>query len=88
MGIDSSKKNPNTEIAEGLIKVFARKLAKNEKIDALTILRDNGVNYNVLITIIDKKTGKITQREDTLSYETCDFCIKSGVLKKFPISVK
>ena len=85
MGIDSSKKNPNKEIAEGLTKVFARKLATNEKIDTLTILRNNGVNYNVLITIIDKKTGKVTQREDTLSYKTCDFCIKAGFLKKIPI---
>ncbi|MBR4322367.1 hypothetical protein [Treponema sp.] len=85
MGIDSSKKNPNKEIAEGLTKVFARKLATNEKIDVLTILRYNDVYYNVLITIIDKKTGKVTQREDTLSYETCTFCIKSGFLKKLPI---
>lgn len=48
----------------------------------LKILRDNGDNFSVLVTVKDERTGEIKQREDTLSHKTFDFGVEKGLLKK------
>ncbi|MBR4320975.1 hypothetical protein [Treponema sp.] len=52
------------------------------KSNTLKILRDNGDNFSVLVTVKDERTGEIKQLEDTLSHKTFDFGVEKGLLKK------
>ncbi len=89
MSMDYRLTNPNKKLTENLVRQFAERAAKgadeNSSSDAensLTVLRDNGDTYTVLVTVKDKKTGKVTQREETISREAFEAAVKNGYLKK------
>ena len=50
--------------------------------NTLTVLRDNGDTYTVLVTVKDEKTGEVTQREETISRQAFEVAVKNGYLKK------
>lgn len=89
MSMDYRLTNPNKKLTENLVRQFAERSVKgsdeNPSSDAensLTILRDNGDTYTVLVTVKDKKTGKVTQREETISREAFEAAVKNGYLEK------
>lgn len=89
MSMDYRLTNPNKKLTEDLVRQFAERAAKgadeNSSSDAensLTVLRDNGDTYTVLVTVKDKKTGKVTQREETISREAFEAVVKNGYLEK------
>lgn len=89
MGIDYSIPNPNKKLTENLIRQFAERAAKkadedspSEAENTLTVLRDNGDFYTVIVTVKDEKTGEVTQREETISREAFEAAVKNGYLKK------
>ena len=89
MSMDYRLTNPNKKLTENLVRQFAERAAKgadeNSSSDAensLTVLRDNGDTYTVLVTVKDKKTGKVTQREETISREAFEAAVKNGYLEK------
>lgn len=89
MSMDYRLTNPNKKLTETLVRQFAERAAKgadeNSSSDAensLTVLRDNGDTYTVLVTVKDKKTGKVTQREETISREAFEAAVKNGYLEK------
>jgi len=61
---------------------FARKSSDKDKCNFITVLRDNGETYTVLVTVKDEKTGEVTQREETISREAFEAAVKNGYLKK------
>ena len=89
MGLHYSIPNPNKKLTDNLVRQFAERAAKgadeNSSSDAensLTVLRDNGDTYTVLVTVKDKKTGKVTQREETISRQAFEAAVKNGYLEK------
>ena len=89
MSMDYRLTNPNKKLTENLVRQFAERAAKgadeNSSSDAensLTVLRDNGDTYKVIVTVKDKKTGKVTQREETISREAFETAVKNGYLEK------
>ena len=89
MSMDYRIPDPNKKLTENLVRQFAERAAKgadeNSSSDAensLTVLRDNGDTYTVLVTVKDKKTGKVTQREETISREAFEAAVKNGYLEK------
>lgn len=61
---------------------FARKSSDKDKCNFITVLRDNGETYTVLVTVKDEKTGEVTQREETISREAFEAAVKNGYLEK------
>ena len=89
MSMDYRLTNPNKKLTENLVRQFAERAAKgadeNSSSDAensLTVLRDNGDTYTVLVTVKDEKTGEVTHREETISREAFEAAVKNGYLKK------
>jgi hypothetical protein len=81
--------NPNKKLTEDLVRQFAERSVKgsdenpsSEVENTLTVLRDNGDTYTVLVTVKDKKTGKVTQREETISRQAFEAAVKNGYLEK------
>ena len=74
--------DPNKKIIDKLVLDFARKSSDEDKNNSLTVLRDNGETYTVLVTVKDEKTGEVTQREETISREAFEAAVKNGYLKK------
>ncbi len=74
--------NPNKKIIDKLVLDFARKSSDEDKNNFLTVLRDNGDTYTVLVTVNDEKTGEVTQREKTISRQAFEAAVKNGYLKK------
>ena len=70
MSMDYRLPNPNKKLAENLVRQFAERSVKgpdentaSKAENTLTVLRDNGDTYTVLVTVKDEKTGEVTQRE-------------------------
>jgi len=89
MGLDYSIPNPNKRMTENLVRQFAERAVKgadenpsSEADNSLTVLRDNGDTYTVLVTVKDEKTGEVTQREETISRQVFEDAVKNGYLKK------
>lgn len=89
MGLHYSIPNPNKKLTENLVRQFAERASKeadekpsSEAENTLTVLRDNGDTYTVLVTVKDEKTGEVTQREETISREAFEAAVKNGYLKK------
>ena len=89
MSMDYKLPNPNKKLTENLVCQFAEKAAKgsdenpaSEVENTLTVLRDNGDSYTVLVTVKDEETGEVTQREETISREAFEAAVKNGYLKK------
>jgi hypothetical protein len=82
MSMDYRLPNPNKKIIDKLILDFARKSSDEDKNNSLTVLRDNGDTYTVLVTVKDEKTGEVTQREETISRQVFEDAVKNGYLKK------
>ena len=89
MSMDYRLTNPNKKLTENLVRQFAERAAKgadeNSSSDAensLTVLRDNGDTYTVLVTVKDEETGEVTQREETISRKAFEAAVKNGYLKK------
>ena len=89
MGLDYSILNPNKKLTENLVRQFAERSVKgsdenpsSEVENTLTVLRDNGETYTVLVTVKDEKTGEVTQREETISREAFEDAVKNGYLEK------
>ena len=89
MGLHYSIPNPNKKLTENLVRQFAERAAKgadenpsSEVENTLTVLRDNGETYTVLVTVKDEKTGEVMQREETISREAFEAAVKNGYLKK------
>lgn len=89
MGLHYSIPNPNKKLTENLVRQFAERASKgadenpsSEAENTLTVLRDNGDSYTVLVTVKDEKTGEVTQREETISREAFETAVKKGYLKK------
>ena len=89
MSMDYRLTNPNKKLTENLVRQFAERAAKgadeNSSSDAensLTVLRDNGDTYTVLVTVKDEETGEVTQREETISRNAFEAAVKNGYLKK------
>jgi len=89
MSMDYRLTNPNKKLTENLVRQFAERSVKgsdenpsSEVENTLTVLRDNGETYTVLVTVRDEKTGEITQREETISREAFEAAVKNGYLKK------
>ena len=74
--------DPNKKITDKLVLDFARNSSDEYKNNSLTVLRDNGDTYTVLVTVKDEKTGEVTQREETISREAFDAAVKNGYLEK------
>ena len=74
--------DPNKKITDKLVLDFARKSSDEDKNNTLTVLRDNGDSYTVLVTVKDEKTGEVTQREETISRQVFEDAVKNGYLKK------
>lgn len=81
--------NPNKKLTENLVRQFAETAAKkaeenpsSEAENTLTVLRDNGDTYTVLVTVKDEKTGEVTQRKETISRQAFEAAVKNGYLKK------
>ena len=82
MSMDYRLTNPNKKITDKLVLDFARKSSDEDKNNSITVLRDNGDTYTVLITVKDEKTGEVTQREETISREAFEAAVKNGYLEK------
>ncbi len=89
MSIDYRLTNPNKKLTENLVRQFAERSVKgsdenpsSEVENTLTVLRDNGETYTVLVTVKDEKTGEVTQREETISRQAFEDAVKNGYLKK------
>ena len=89
MSMDYRLPNPNKKLTENLVRQFAERSVKgsdenpsSEVENTLTVLRDNGDTYTVLVTVKDEKTGEVTQREETISREAFEAAVKNGYLKK------
>ena len=89
MSMDYRLPNPNKKMAENLVRQFAERAAKKAEENpssgvenTLTVLRDNGDSYTVLVTVKDEETGEVTQREETISREAFEAAVKNGYLKK------
>ena len=89
MSMDYRLTNPNKKLTENLVRQFAERSVKgsdenpsSEVENTLTVLRDNGETYTVLVTVKDEKTGEVTQREETISREAFEAAVKNGYLKK------
>lgn len=82
MSMDYRIPDPNKKIIDKLVLDFARKSSDEDKNNSLTVLRDNGDSYTVLVTVKDEETGKVTQREETISREAFEAAVKKGYLKK------
>ena len=89
MGLHYSIPNPNKKLTEKLVRQFAERASKeaDEKPSSgaanfLTVLRDNGDTYTVLVTAKDEETGEVTQREETISRQAFEAAVKNGYLKK------
>lgn len=89
MSMDYRVTNPNKKLTENLVRQFAERSVKgsdenpsSEVENTLTVLRDNGETYTVLVTVKDEKTGEVTQREETISREAFEAAVKNGYLKK------
>ena len=89
MGLHYSIPNPNKKLTENLVRQFAERAAKgadenpsSEVENTLTVLRDNGETYTVLVTVKDEKTGEVMQREETISREAFEAAVKNGYLEK------
>ena len=82
MSMDYRMSDPNKKIIDKLVLDFARKSSDEDKNNSLTVLRDNGDTYTVLVTVKDEKTGEVTQREETISREAFEAAVKNGYLKK------
>lgn len=74
--------DPNKKITDKLVLDFARKSSDEGKNNSLTVLRDNGDTYTVLVTVKDEETGEVTQREETISREAFEAAVKKGYLEK------
>ena len=89
MSMDYRLTNPNKKLTENLVRQFAERSVKgsdenpsSEVENTLTVLRDNGDTYTVLVTVKDEKTGEVTQREETISREAFEAAVKNGYLEK------
>ena len=89
MSMDYRLTNPNKKLTENLVLQFAERSVKgsdenpsSEVENTLTVLRDNGETYTVLVTVKDEKTGEVTQREETISREAFEAAVKNGYLEK------
>lgn len=89
MSMDYRLPNPNKKPTENLVRQFAERSVKgsdespaSEAENTLTVLRDNGDTYTVLVTVKDEKTGEVTQREETISRQAFEAAVKNGYLKK------
>ena len=89
MSMDYRQTNPNKKLTKNLVRQFAERSVKgsdenpSSKVEnTLTVLRDNGETYTVLVTVKDEKTGEVTQREETISREAFEAAVKNGYLKK------
>lgn len=89
MSMDYRLTNPNKKLTENLVRQFAERSVKgsdenpaSEVENTLTVLRDNGDSYTVLVTVKDEETGEVTQREETISREAFEAAVKNGYLKK------
>ena len=89
MSMDYRIPDPNKKLTENLVRQFAERAAKkaeenpsSEAENTLTVLRDNGDTYTVLVTVKDEKTGEVTQREETISRQAFETAVKKGYLKK------
>ncbi len=89
MSMDYRLTNPNKKLTENLVRQFAERSVKgsdenpaSEVENTLTVLRDNGDTYTVLVTVKDEKTGEVTQREETISRQAFEAAVKNGYLKK------
>ena len=89
MSMDYRLTNPNKKLTENLVLQFAERASKgadenpsSEAENTLTVLRDNGDTYTVLVTVKDEKTGEVTQREETISREAFEAAVKNGYLEK------
>ena len=82
MSMDYRIPDPNKIIIDKLVLDFARKSSDEDKNNSLTVLRDNGDTYTVLVTVKDEKTGEVTQREETISRQVFEDAVKNGYLKK------
>ena len=82
MSMDYRIPDLNKKIIDKLVLDFARKSSDEDKNNTLTVLRDNGDSYTVLVTVKDEKTGEVTQREETISRQVFEAAVKKGYLKK------
>jgi len=82
MSMDYRIPDPNKIITDKLVLDFARKSSDEDKNNSLTVFRDNGDSYTVIVTVKDEKTGEVTQREETISREAFEAAVKKGYLKK------
>ena len=89
MSMDYRIPDPNKKLTENLVRQFAERASKeadenpsSETENTLTVLRDNGDSYTVLVTVKDEETGEVTQREETISREAFEAAVKNGYLKK------
>ena len=89
MDLDYSIPNPNKRMTENHVRQFAERAVKradenpsSEAENSLTVLRDNGETYTVLVSVKDEKTGEVTQIEETISREAFEAAVKNGYLKK------
>ncbi len=82
MSMDYRLPNPNKKIIDKLVLDFAKTSSDEVKNNSLTVLRDNGDTYTVLVTVKDEKTGEVSQREETISREAFEAAVKNGYLKK------
>ena len=57
MSMDYRLPNPNKKIIDKLVLDFARKSSDEDKNNTLTVLRDNGDTYTVLVTVKDVEHG-------------------------------
>lgn len=69
MSMDYKMSDPNKKIIDNLVLDFARKVSDKDKCNFITVLRDNGDTYTVLVTVKDEKSGEVTQREEIISRE-------------------
>ena len=82
MSMDYRIPDPNKIITDKLVLDFVRKSSDEYKNNTLTVLRDNGDTYTVLVTAKDEETGEVTQREETISRQALETAVKKGYLKK------
>ena len=89
MSMDYRLPNPNKKLTENLVRQFTERAAKkaeenpsSEAENTLTVLRDNGDTYTVLVTVKDEKTGEVTQREETISRQAFEDAVKNSYLEK------
>ena len=81
MSMDYRIPDPNKKIIGKLVLNFAIK-SSSEAGNSITVLRDNGETYTVLVSVKDEETGEVSQREETISREAVETAVKNGYLKK------